>query len=423
MFGFTREQALVRTSVELGIDRDLERRRRAFSDVLERVAVRNLEATLFNRSGNPRQISSNIDVVSFGGEEYFLSTLRDITEHKKAEADLRRSDAAAQMGLLGKDPDRLVGRVLWEEFPEVPNEEALRRVMSERIPITDELYYRPLGEWVENHMYPSHDGGLVTFQRYITARKRTEDELRKAQAELARVTRITMMGELAGSIAHEINQPLGAIVNNSNVGLRLVEGARGIPNDLREILSDIVHDANRASDIITRVRAMTQRTTPEKASLQLRDVIADVLALAGRKLAERRIDVRTELPEDLPRVSGDRVQLQQLLLNLVMNGIEAMSGVEDERRILTIRGQRDELEGKPAVLITVQDFGGGFRLEDVDRLFDAFYITKAHGMGMGLRISRSIVEAHGGLLWATPNGGPGATFFSALPVETDVNHA
>jgi signal transduction histidine kinase len=331
--------------------------------------------------------------------------------------------AAAQMRLLGKDPDRLVGRVLWEEFPEVPNEGSLRRVMSERVPVTDELYYPPLGEWVENHMYPSHDGGLVTFQRYITARKRTEEELRKTQAELARVTRITTMGELAGSIAHEINQPLGAIVNNSNVGLRLVEGVHGLPTDLGEILSGIVHDANRASDIITRVWAMTQRTTPERASLQLRDVVADVLALAGCELAERGIDVRTELPEDLLRVSGDRVQLQQVLLNLVMNGIEAMSGVEDERRILTIRGQRDGLDGKPAMLITVQDFGGGFRPEDVDRLFDAFYTTKPHGMGMGLRISRSIVEAHGGLLWATPNEGSGATFSCALPAETDVNHA
>ena len=145
--------------------------------------------------------------------------------------------------------------------------------------------------------------------------------------------------------------------------------------------------------------------------------MADVLALAHRELTEHRIEVRTELPEDLPSVSGDRVQLQQVLLNLVMNGIEAMNAVENERRILTIGGQRDELDGRPAVLITVQDLGAGFKPEDSERLFDAFYTTKPDGLGMGLRISRSIVEAHGGRLWATSGAGPGATFYCAFPAE------
>ena len=225
------------------------------------------------------------------------------------------------------------------------------------------------------------------------------------------------MGELAASIAHEMNQPLGAIVNNGNVCLRLA-AASGDRDDMREALSDIVNDANRASTIIARIRAMTTRTLPGKTSLQLRDVIGDVLALARRELAERRIEVRTELPEDLPRVSGDRVQLQQVLLNLVMNGIEAMRGVEDERRILTIAGQRDESAGQPSVRISVQDLGSGIEAENMEHLFEAFYSTKPHGMGMGLRISRSIVEAHGGRLWAAPNAGPGAAFFFALPAES-----
>ena len=144
-----------------------------------------------------------------------------------------------------------------------------------------------------------------------------------------------------------------------------------------------------------------------------------MLALARRELAERRIEVRTELPEDLPRVLGDRVQLQQVLLNLVMNGIEAMSGVAGERRrLLTIGGQGDGLDGSPSVRISVQDLGSGIEAENMEHLFEAFYSTKPQGMGMGLRISRSIVEAHGGRLWAAPNAGPGAAFFFALPAES-----
>jgi signal transduction histidine kinase len=216
-----------------------------------------------------------------------------------------------------------------------------------------------------------------------------------------------------------MNQPLGAIVNNANFCFRMAT-ARGDLDDMREALTDIVNDANRASAIIARIRAMTRRSLPEKTSLQLREVIADVLAIAHRELAERRIEVRTELPEDLPRVSGDRVQLQQVLLNLVMNGIEAMSGVAGERRVLTIGGHRDELDGRLAVRITVQDLGSGIEPEKMERLFEAFYSTKPQGMGMGLRIGRSIVEAHGGRMWAAPNAGPGAAFFFALPANEEL---
>jgi PAS domain S-box-containing protein len=252
----------------------------------------------------------------------------------------------------------------------------------------------------------------------VEARRQAEEALHKAQVELSHVTRVMTLSELAASIAHEINQPLGAIVNNSNVCLGLLAQALSPNADLREALSDILNEANRASSIIARIRAMTQRGPLEKTSLQLRDVIADVLALARRELAECRIEVRTELPEDLPRVSGDRVQLRQALLNLVMNGIEAMSGVAEKRRVLTIGGQRDELASRSAVRISVQDLGGGIKLEIIKHIFEAFYSTKPQGMGMGLRISLSIVEAHGGRLWAAPNAGPGAAFSFALPAES-----
>ena len=250
----------------------------------------------------------------------------------------------------------------------------------------------------------------------ITERKRAEEELQKAQTELAHASRMTLMGELAASIAHEINQPLGAIINNGNVAMRLATGEDGSRDKLVEVLSDIVSDANLASAIIARIRAVMKKSTPEKVPLRLKDIVADVLRITEHELAERRITVQTELAEDLPSVSGDHVQLQQVLLNLIINAIEAMSAVEYERRILTIRGQRDELEGKPAVLVTVRDLGAGFNPEDSERLFDTFYTTKPDGLGMGLRISRSIIEAHGGRLWATSNDGQGATFHFALPV-------
>ena len=226
------------------------------------------------------------------------------------------------------------------------------------------------------------------------------------------------MVELAASIAHEINQPLGAVVNNSNVALRLAKEANESRGELMNVLSDIVNDANRASAIIARIRAVMRKSAPEKTPLQLKDVVTDVLALAQHKFTEHRIEVRTVLPEDLPSVSGDRVQLQQVLLNLVMNAIDAMSDMDEARRILTIGGQRDDLAGQPSVLIAVRDFGNGFSPEDNERLFDAFYTTKPEGMGMGLRISRSIAEAHGGRLWAQANADAGATFLLALPAET-----
>ena len=192
----------------------------------------------------------------------------------------------------------------------------------------------------------------------ITDRKRAEEALHKTQAEHAHVARITTMGELAASIAHEINQPLGAIVNNSSACMRLFSQP-GSKDEIRAALTDIASDASRASAIIARIRALIKRSAPEKTSLQLSEVIAEVLALAHRELAEHGIEVRTELSEDLPRVLGDRVQLQQVFLNLIINGLEAMSTVERDQRVLTIRGQCDELHGKPAVRISVQDLGCG----------------------------------------------------------------
>ena len=381
-----------------------------------------------------------------GAVDYFVGLIQDITVRKEAEEALRKMNehlemilasitegfftvdkdwrytrfnqhAEAQLTQLGKDPAQVLGKVLWDEFPDPPTEEPLRHAMSERVTVTHEHFDPMLGEWVESRIYPSPDGGLAMFVRYITQRKRAEEALQRLQTEMAHVTRVTTIGELAASIAHELNQPLGAIVNNGSACLRLLPGAT---DDVREALGDIVRDANRASTVIQRMRALTRRAPHDKVRLQIGEIIGEVLALANRELLERGITVRKELTDALPDAFGNRVELQQVLLNLIMNSIEAMRGLPDERRLLVIGTQRDELDGRPAILLCVRDHGTGFTAQEMPHLFDAFYTTKPNGLGMGLRISASIVEAHGGRIWAHSNeDGPGATFFCALPVCGD----
>jgi PAS domain S-box-containing protein len=246
-------------------------------------------------------------------------------------------------------------------------------------------------------------------------REQAEEALRQAQADLAHVSRVTTMGELTASIAHEVNQPLTAVVNNANACLDLLP--KGAPNleEVRDALTEIVDDTDRASAVIARVRQLARKAPFERTLLNLRDVITDVCALARYESASRRVTIRTELPEELPLVSGDRVQLQQVLLNLVVNGMDAMNSVEESQRLLVICGRREIRDGAPEVWLSVQDSGTGFKPEEMDRLFEAFYTTKPQGMGMGLAISRSIIEAHGGRLWAEPNQGQGATFLFSLP--------
>jgi PAS domain S-box-containing protein len=254
--------------------------------------------------------------------------------------------------------------------------------------------------------------------RDVTERKRAEAAIHEAKAELARTTRALTVGELAVSMSHELNQPLGAIVNNGAACLRLLDEAVGVPAEAREALSEIIEDAQRASAIVARVRKLSNQSSCERICVRLQDIVDQTIAQAQPDLAERRITFRTELSEDLPSVVGDRVQLQQVLLNLVTNAIDSMDGVEERRRIVKITGRPDELGDDPVVLITVQDLGCGFKAEESERLFEPFYTTKTGRMGMGLRISRSIAETHGGRLWAQANANAGATFFLALPAET-----
>jgi len=241
----------------------------------------------------------------------------------------------------------------------------------------------------------------------ITERKRADEALHKTQAELAHVTRVATLGELTASIAHEVNQPLAAIVTNGNACLRWLAGDSPNLDEARETARRIIRDGNRAGDVIGRIRTLLRKTGTEKELLDMNQAIREVVALAEGEVRRNGVALRTELTGDLPPILGDRVELEQVVLNLIMNAIEAMSAIEDRPRELVVRTQSGEVD---QVCVTVQDSGIGLDPQSMGRIFDAFYTTKSQGMGMGLAISRSIVENHGGQLWAVPNEGPGATF-------------
>ena len=256
------------------------------------------------------------------------------------------------------------------------------------------------------------------YIRDISERKQAEDQLRASernlqmtQAELARVSRLTTMGELAASIAHEVNQPLTGVINNGSACLRLLANRNLEPEVLRRALEGIVADGTRASAVLARIRAFIKKEAAEKNPLNINEVIQEVLVLAGRELYENQVSVDHQLTTDLPSVLADRVQLQQVLLNLIMNGIEALIEVTDRPRLLWVQSRIDE---SGDILVAVSDSGAGLDLE-VGRVFTPFFTTKAKGMGMGLSISRSLVEGHGGRLWATPNSPHGAVFSFTLP--------
>ncbi len=250
----------------------------------------------------------------------------------------------------------------------------------------------------------------------LSEQKRAEEALREAQADLAHVTRVTTLGEIAASIAHEVNQPLAAVVANAEACLRWLD--RGTPDldAARRSVEWIIDDANRASEVIRRVRALANKSDVEKAPLDINDVVKEVIALVQGELVSHRVSLRMEFANALPVVPADRVELQQVVINLVMNGIEAMQSVADRPRELLIRSLQDETQ---QVLVSVTDCGVGISAENADRLFNAFFTTKTNGMGMGLSICRSIIEAHGGRLWASANLPHGATFQFTLPVSAN----
>jgi C4-dicarboxylate-specific signal transduction histidine kinase len=250
-------------------------------------------------------------------------------------------------------------------------------------------------------------------------RKRAEEALRQAQAELAHVNRVTTMGQLAASIAHEINQPITAVVANASAGLLWLAAQPPDLEEVRDAFDRVIKAGNQAGEVMGRIRALIKKAPPRKEDLEINEAILEVIALTHGEVVKNGVSLQTQLAAGLPFVQGDRVQLQQVILNLIINAIEAMSGVSEGSRELLIGTGKDALSG---VLVAVQDSGPGLNPESFDRLFDPFYTTKPGGMGMGLSICRSIVEAHGGRVWASRTAGPGVTVQFTLPVGEGVQH-
>ena len=246
----------------------------------------------------------------------------------------------------------------------------------------------------------------------ITATKQAQDALSRAQAELAHVTRVTALGELAASIAHEVNQPLAAIVVDGAAGLRWLDQQPPVLDEARSSMESMISDAKRAGEVIHRIRTLSKKTNPEMTQIDVNDVIEEAAALVRHEARSHRVAMRLQLAPGLPSIRGDRIQLQQVIINLAINGVQAMAMVADRTRELLIRTQKLESD---RVLVAVQDVGVGIEPENLNRLFSAFYTTKPDGLGMGLSICRSIIEAHAGQLSASRNAGPGMTFQFTLP--------
>jgi signal transduction histidine kinase len=252
----------------------------------------------------------------------------------------------------------------------------------------------------------------VTTLRAIQERKRSEEALRTARADLARVTQMMAMGEVAASIAHEINQPLTAIVANGNAGLRWLANETLDVEEARAVLKRIVSDGHRASDVIRNIRGSFKNANEERTPLDLSDLIRDTLALLHGELQNQRVSIQCELAEALPKISANRVQIQQVIVNLITNAVDAMSSVMNRARVLRVKSEIDESNH---VVVVVEDSGVGIDPKDIDRIFDAFFTTKSHGMGMGLYLCGSITRAHGGRLSAAPRHPHGSVFRVVLP--------
>ena len=255
------------------------------------------------------------------------------------------------------------------------------------------------------------------LKREIADHIRDSESLRQAQEELARISRITTMGELTASLAHEVNQPIAAAVTNATTCVRWLVRDPPDVEEARAAASRLVKDATRAADIVSRIRTLFKKgSTPQRESVDLREVVREMILLLRSETSHYSISIQTHIASDLPKVMADRVQLQQVFMNLMMNGIDAMKHTNGERE-LTITSRQEEDE----VLVSVSDTGMGLPPRIADRIFDAFFTTKEHGTGMGLSISRSIVESHGGRLWVVENSSRGASFCFTLPTDVVVH--
>jgi len=417
---------------------------------------------LFNRSGEPLGVISTHfrrphrpSGHDLRFTDFYARLAAELIERQRAEEALRASEERFrryfELGLIGmamtsptkgilEVNDELCGMLGYERSELLKKTWAVmthqddlaadvvqfNRVMAGEIDgyTLDKRWIRKDGRVIDTIMSAKclrrADGSVdyfVGLVQDITERKRSEEALRAVQAQLAHMARVTTMGELTSSIAHEVNQPLAAVVTNGDACLRWLGNDPPNLDRARESAAGIIKEANRASEVIKRIRALAKKTPPQKTVLGVNEAIEEAIDLVGAELARHQVLLLKELVPDLPPVFGDRVQLQQVILNLIANGIEAMEAVTERPRELSIGSKATEDD---RVLISVSDCGTGIRRESVDHLFEAFFTTKQEGMGLGLSISRTIVEGHGGRLWVSPNMPYGATFQFTLPVAMAV---
>ena len=396
-----------------------------------------------------------IPVRANGIAKRFVGTLMDVTEQELLSQELRQREAylaeaqrLSHTGSFGWNvstdehfwSDETFRIFEYEASTKITMQLVFERVHPQDIPLVQKVVARAAEEsdldfeyrlvmpsgsvkyvHVVAHVFREESGCLefVGAVMDVTERKRAEEALHEAREDLARITRLTTMGEFVASIAHEVNQPLAAIMTSGNACLNWMAGKPPNLPKAREAVRRIVRDANRAGEVLTRIRNLIKKAPPTKSRLSANGIIRDVLVLAAGELRRHGVEVSLDLEENLPPVTADPVQLQQILLNLIVNAIEAMTGISGRAKTLRIESSVQKLDGSAWALVAVIDSGVGLDPLDMDRLFEAFHTTKPQGMGMGLWISRSIVEAHGGRLTAQPNTGPGATFQVLLPTETE----
>ena len=423
---------IVAAMVTSSVDRRAESETRRLNQDLEhRVAERTLQLETVNRA---------LEAVNH-------ALRKEIAERERAEEALRRSEGRLRLVIdtlpalvWSKLPDgsadflnqrfrEYTGLSLAEGLdwgwmnafhPEDRSEKEWRDAFAAGEPFEKEARLRRadgIYRWFLLRAMPLRDdvGKIVKWYGTTTDiedRRRAEEALQEAHANLARVTRVIAMGELAAAIAHEVNQPLAAIVTNANFCLRQLAVAAPNIGKLREAVAEIANDGTRASAVISRIRALLQKGAPERVELDVNQIIEEVAVLLRDELTRNRVSLRTDLGADLPRVVGDRVQLQQVVINLVMNGIEATRSLAHSPRELFIKSARNH----NGVLIQVQDSGEGLDPQQAEHIFEPFFTTKPEGIGMGLSISQSIVESHGGRLWAE-SGLKGALFQFTLPAQ------
>jgi PAS domain S-box-containing protein len=459
--GYTRDELLAMSVWDVNPDFTAEK----WSDHWQALKMRQsvtFESYHRRKDGGTFPVEISATYLEYEGRVFNLAIVRDITERKRSEDALRRSESylaeAQRLTHTGSWADAgTMQPVFWSEElyrmygfdpgKGVPGgEECIERVHPEdrekfiqafekaiRQKEDAEVEFRIVrSDGTVRHLHGmghpvlNADGDLVEVVGTtvdITERKRAEEQrakLHQLEADLAHINRVSMMGELTASIAHEVNQPLSGVVSNGSACLRWLAGDMPNVEEAREAARRIVRDGKRAAEIIARIRALAKRTEEHRGKVDLNGTIREVLPLVGDESKKKGVTIRTCFAEEVVSVVGDRVQLQQVALNLVMNGLEAMSTITDRPKELVITSRNADLD---QVEVTIHDSGIGLDSDQSARIFDAFYTTKPTGMGMGLSICRSILHAHGGRLWATANDGPGTTFHFTLPREQEEANA